>query len=62
MTAPRDIVETIQQLPPNHSSIRFLISIAESAFKYGGLTAKQELAYRELVETINRGDKHETAN
>lgn len=49
MIAPRQIVEIIQALPPTDCSMRFLISLADSAFKYGDLTEKQTKALQNIV-------------
>lgn len=51
MIAPKQIVEIIQALPLSDSSIRFLVSLAESAFKYGDLTQKQAEALQRIVDT-----------
>ena len=49
MISARQIIEIIQGLPSNDSSMRFLISIANAAFKYGGLTPKQTDALQRLI-------------
>lgn len=52
MIAPREIVEAIQRIPSNNSSMRFLVSLADSAFKYGTLTPKQESTFKETIAAI----------
>lgn len=52
MIAPREIIHVIQSIPENHSSMRFLISLADGCFKYGALTAKQEAVFCSTVETL----------
>lgn len=50
MIAPRQIVEVIQALPPTDANMRFLISLANNAFKYGDLTEKQTMVFQSIVE------------
>lgn len=50
MVNARQIVLVIQNIPAESSSMRFLVSLADSAFKYGVLTEKQEIAFNNVVE------------
>lgn len=63
MTSPIEIVKVLQQIPPMSTKIRFFVSLADYAFRYGGLTKNQELAYNKAVEELHKeGVWNETAN
>ena len=52
MINARQIVFLIQQIPAESSCMRFLVSLADSAFKYGILTEKQQIAFENCVNTL----------
>lgn len=52
MINARQIVLLIQQIPAESSCMRFLVSLADSAFKYGTLTEKQEIAFNNCLNGL----------
>lgn len=52
MVSAREIVLVIQSIPAESSSVRFLISLADSAYKYGALSPKQEIAYVNCINAL----------
>lgn len=56
MINARQIVLVIQQIPPESGCMKFLVSLADSAFKYGVLTERQEVAFENCLDTLkNKG-------
>jgi len=52
MINARQIVLTIQSIPPESACMKFLVSLADSAFKYGVLTDRQEMAFMNCVDAL----------
>lgn len=52
MINARQIVLVIQQIPAESWCMKFLVSLATSAFKYGVLTEKQEAAFEDCINTL----------
>lgn len=52
MVGAREIVLVIQSIPAECTSMRFLISLADAAYKYGGLTQRQETAFLGCIGTL----------
>ena len=48
-----DIIKTIQNIKDVRcSQMKFLVSIANNAYKYGSLTEKQEYFYEKAIEAL----------
>lgn len=45
MVSAIEVVEIIQKIPAKDRRVRFLVSLANNAFKYGSLTEPQEHAF-----------------
>ena len=52
-----DIIKIIQQLQPTDNKCRFLIGLANSWYKYGGLTERQIAAFEQAVAELREDDK-----
>lgn len=52
-----DIIKVIQQLQPTDNKCRFLISLADSWYKYGGLTERQVVAFERAVAELKEDGK-----
>lgn len=52
-----DIIKIIQQLQPTDNKCRFLIGLANSWYKYGGLTERQIVAFEQAVAELREDGK-----
>ena len=52
MVSAIEVVEIIQKIPAKDRRVRFLVSLANNAFKYGSLTEPQEHAFLQNPEEI----------
>jgi len=52
MVSATEIVEIIQQIPSRDNNLKFLVSLANNAFKYGSLTERQEQAYSNVISQL----------
>lgn len=48
------VVQVIQQLPLDSKALRFLVSLADSAYKYGMLTERQEQAFLNALQELKK--------
>lgn len=53
MSTARDIIQTIKKVPNGHRCMPFLVSLANWAFTQGGLTEKQEVAYKKVLDVLD---------
>lgn len=50
MISARQVVMLIQKLPADAGCMRFLVSIADAAFKYGALSENQEIVFMQIID------------